>query len=425
MLDIKYVRDHAEEARQNTARRGVDPGRVDDALAAHEKQTELQRRLDPLRRTRRLNAEEVKGCKDAAQRRALIATGQDLKSQVGALEAAQRQAAAAVEEALKVLPNMTHPEVPDGDEGQGRVLQTVGEKPHFGFAPRDHRAIAEALDLVDFDSGARVSGQKFYYLKNEAVLLEMALMHFALARLAAAGYGICTTPDLARTAVLEATGFAPRGPESQVYRVEDTDLCLVGTSEITLGGLGLGRDFAAGELPLRLAGLSHCFRREAGGHGAEGRGLYRVHQFSKVEIFAFCKPEEGEALHAEILELEIGLFRDLGLHFRVLDMAAGDLGAPAYRKFDIEAWMPGRDAFGEVTSASLCTDYQSRRLGCRYRTAEGMRPVYTLNGTGIAAARAIAVLLENYQREDGRVEVPEVLRPYMGGMEVIGPGLSR
>ena len=420
MLDIKYVRDRAEAVRANAARRGADPLLVDAALAARERQVTLQRQLDPLRRERRKNAEAVKGCGDAARRQGLVAAGQELKGRIGALEERLRRAAAAVGEALRPLPNMTHPEAPDGDEGEGKVLQTVGEKPVFDFVPRQHREIAEALDLVDFDNGARVCGQKFYYLKNEAVLLEMALMQFALARLAAAGYAICTTPDMARASVLEATGFAPRGPESQIYRVEDTDLCLVGTAEITLGGLGLERDFAAGELPLRLAGLSHCFRREAGGHGVEGRGLYRVHQFSKVEIFAFCRPEEGEALHAEIRDIEIGLFRDLGLHFRVVDMAAGDLGAPAYRKFDLEAWMPGRDAFGEITSASLCTEYQARRLGSRYRTDEGMRPVYTLNGTGIAAARTIAVLLENYQRGDGSVEVPEVLRPYMGGLEVIG-----
>jgi seryl-tRNA synthetase len=420
MLDIKYIRDHAAAVRANAARRGADSLQIDVALAAYEEQAVLQRRLDPLRQQRNSNATAVKSCRDAGQRQKLIENGQKLKSQLGVWEGEQRLVVARMEEALRAIPNMTHPEVPDGDEGQGRVLHLVGEKPRFDFEPLDHLALATALDLVDFDNGARVSGQKFYYLKNEAVLLEMALIQFALARLAERGYSLYTTPDLARISVLEATGFAPRGPESQVYRVADTDLCLVGTAEITLGGLGLDRDFGAGEMPLRLAGLSHCFRREAGGHGAESRGLYRVHQFSKVEMFAFCAAPDAEALHAEMRDIEIGLFADLGLHFRVVDMAAGDLGAPAYRKFDLEAWMPGRGIFGEITSTSHCTDYQGRRLRGRYRDGTGLQPVHTLNGTGIATARTIAVLLETHQRADGGVDIPPVLRPYMGGMQRIG-----
>ncbi len=220
--------------------------------------------------------------------------------------------------------------------------------------------------------------------------------------------------------MLEAIGFNPRGEETQVYSVEGSDLCLVGTAEITLGGLLQDKIVRREELPIRLGGFSHCFRTEAGAHGAASRGLYRVHQFSKVEMFAFTTPEQSEAMHEEMLAIEVEIFTELGLHFQIIDIAAGDLGAPAYRKFDIEAWMPSRAGFGEVTSTSNCTEFQSRRLGVRFRDESGtVRFVHTLNGTAVAVPRAIIAILENYQQEDGSIVVPTVLRPFMGNQEVI------
>ncbi|MED5261854.1 MAG: serine--tRNA ligase, partial [Myxococcota bacterium] len=279
--------------------------------------------------------------------------------------------------------------------------------------------------LLDFERAAVVSGQKFYYLKNELVLLELGLQRFALDIAMAAGFVPYTTPDLARPSILEGIGFNPRGEETQVYSVEDADLCLIGTAEITLGGFYADTILDEAELPLRLAGLSHCFRTEAGTHGRESRGLYRVHQFSKVELFAFTKPEDSEAMHAELLGIEEKVFQGLEIPYRVIDVASGDLGAPATRKFDIEAWMPGRGEggdWGEVTSASNCTDYQARRLKIRFRRAATKKNelVHTLNGTAVSLARAILALMEIHQRADGSIGIPTALQPYVG-REVIGP----
>jgi seryl-tRNA synthetase len=264
-----------------------------------------------------------------------------------------------------------------------------------------------------------VTGQKFYYLKNELVLLEQALVRFALETLRARGFALFQTPDLARAEIAEGLGFAPRGSESNIYSVADTDLVLVGTAEITLGGLHQGEILEAERLPLRYCGLSHCFRTEAGAAGRATRGLYRVHQFTKVEMFLVAHPDESEALHAELLEIEEALFRALEIPYRVVDVCSGDLGAPAQRKFDIEAWMPGRGeggAWGEVTSASNCTDYQARRLGVRFRdpASGGVRFCHLLNGTAIAVPRTLIALLENHQRADGTIAIPAALVPYAG-----------
>ena len=253
----------------------------------------------------------------------------------------------------------------------------------------------------------------------------MALQQFAITKLVRAGFIPVVTPDLARNAVLEGIGFTPRGTETQIYSVENTDLSLIGTAEITLGGMHADEILDEAKLPLKYVGLSHCFRTEAGAAGRAGRGLYRVHQFTKVEMFAFATPETSGAIHAEILALEEAIFTELGIPYRVLDIASGDLGGPAYRKYDLEAWMPGRGAsgeYGEVTSTSDCTDYQARRLNIRYKPAgqKGTRFVHTLNGTAVALSRALIVVLKNYQRSDGLIDVPEVLKPYLMGKDVIG-----
>ncbi|MBM4020106.1 MAG: serine--tRNA ligase, partial [Planctomycetes bacterium] len=349
-----------------------------------------------------------------------------LKTRIGDLEARLAAVEAALRDEQSRIPNLSHPDSPVGpDEAHNKELRRWGDIPKFDFKPLDHVAIGEALDLVDFDSATKVAGANFYFLKNEAVLLELALVRFALETLRAEGFTLHATPDLAKMRVLEGTGFSPRGAETQIYRIEGFDLGLIATAEITLGGMLMDEIIPASRLPLKAGGVSHCFRVEAGAYGRAGRGLYRVHQFTKVEMFAFTRPEDSDAAHLELLRIEEGIYRRLGIPYRVLDIATGDLGGPAYRKFDLEAWMPGRGdggAWGEITSTSNCTDYQARRLGIRFRREPGAKPelVHTLNGTAIAVSRTLLAILENFQQADGSVLVPEALRP-LCGLDRIGP----
>jgi seryl-tRNA synthetase len=311
-----------------------------------------------------------------------------------------------------------------------KVIRTWGEPRRFDFPIKDHVTLAESLKLADFEAGASVAGQKFYFLKNEAALMELALVHYAMGKLVERGYTPVVTPDMARAEVLEGIGFMPRGPETQIYSIENTDLCLVATAEITLGGMHRNQVLDELDLPLKYVGLSHCFRTEAGAPGRDTRGLFRVHQFTKVEMFAFCTPDQSDSIHWELLEIEEAIFQGLGLPYHVIDTCTGDLGGPAYRKFDIEAWMPARGQageFGEVTSTSNCTDFQARRLNIRYKSHKhkGTRFVHTLNGTAVAVSRALVAILENYQQADGSVVIPEALRNWIpGGKERITRGVS-
>ncbi|MDH5307749.1 MAG: serine--tRNA ligase, partial [Myxococcales bacterium] len=361
----------------------------------------------------------------AEEREAHIAEGRRIKQEAAQIETQLAAAEAALEQSLALIPNLVHPDAPVGGERDSRELRRVGTPPHFDFTPLDHLALAERLQLVDFEAGAKVAGQKFYYLKNEAVLLELALQRFALDLLIEEGFEPIMTPDLARRQIVDAMAFSPRGPETQIYSIENTDLDLVGTAEITLGGLYADTIFDEAQLPVRLAGISHCYRTEAGSAGRESRGLYRVHQFTKVEMFAFTRPEDSEAMHGDLLRIEEEIFQALEIPYRVLDIATADLGAPAYRKYDIEAWMPGRGeggSYGEVTSTSNCTDFQARRLRTRFRREGATRNelVHTLNGTAVAITRVLIAILENHQRADGSVHIPKALQPYLG-RERVGP----
>jgi seryl-tRNA synthetase len=314
------------------------------------------------------------------------------------------------------IPNMTHPDSPIGkDDTENVEIRRWGEIPDFPFEPKDHVELGEHLGIIDFDAGAKTTGTKFYFLRGDAVLLELGLIRYAMDILMERGYQPTITPDLARDRMLVGTGFIPRGPETQIYSVEGTDLSMVATAEITLAGQHVDEIIEKRDLPLRYAGLSHCFRTEAGSHGRASRGLYRVHQFTKVEMFAFTTPDQSENMHNEMVGIEERIFQGLGLPYRVVDICTGDLGGAAYRKYDLEAWMPGRNDFGEVTSTSNTTDYQARRLAIRYRK-EGGRPqlLHTLNGTALAISRALISLLEIYQQQDGSVSLPEALLPYVG-----------
>ena len=415
MLDVRFIRENSEKVRENIRVRGVGNADVDRVLGLQDERTELIRRVEELRRERNENSQKMKGPMDPSERGPLIERGKELKEEIAGIE----EKLTAVEEEfnreLRNIPNMTHPDVPVGGEEDAREIERVGEIPTFDFEVRDHLELGRMHDLIDFETAADVTGSSFYYLKRQAALMELALVNYAMGVITKHGYVPHLTPDLARPDILDAIGFNPRGEESQVYNIEGQDLCLIGTAEITLGGMLAGKILRKEELPIRMGGFSHCFRTEAGAHGRESRGLYRVHQFSKVEMFAFTTPEQSEKVHRERLEIEKEIYTGLGIPFRVVDIATGDLGAPAYRKYDIEAWMPSRNTYGEVTSTSNCTDYQSRRLNIRYRDEEN-RPAFlhTLNGTAIAVPRAIIAILENNQREDGSIVVPEVL----GGGEI-------
>lgn len=429
MLDPRTLHERRDEIVESCRARHV-AADVDGAVALHERTLALRHELNEANRLRNEHQKAGKQKLDEPAREAHAALGRRLKEEVSGLEERLREAEAQLESALRQLPNFLHPETPRGEEADFRVLATSGEPRRFDFAPKDHLTLATELDLVDFERAARVSGQKFYYLKREAALLELALQRFALEQLEPEGFIPVVTPDLARPDVVEGLGFSPRGEESQIYSVAGHDLCLIGTAEITLGGMYADSILAESELPLRLAGLSHCFRTEAGAHGRESRGLYRVHQFTKVEMFVFCRPEDSEAQHAELLRLERRIFDALEIPYRVIDIASADLGAPAYRKFDLEAWMPGRGEageWGEITSTSNCTDFQARRLKIRFRregpdgkAQKKNELVHTLNGTAISNARTIVALLENHQQADGSIRIPKALVPYLG-RDRIGP----
>jgi len=420
MLDIKFIRENLDLVRANVRNRGVGNADPDRVVSLYADRVAVLQELESARKDRNETSQRMKGQLDQPEREALIARGKELKEAIATFEARISAIDEEYELAIRAVPNMTHPDVPIGGEEDARELARYGDPPVFSFDARDHLALGADLNILDFESAAEVTGAKFYYLKNSGALLELALINYALQKIAARGYSPHITPDLARAEVLDAIGFNPRGEETQVYTIAESDLCLIGTAEITLGGMLRGKVLAREELPLRMGGFSHCFRTEAGAHGAYQKGLYRVHQFSKVEMFAFAHPDASQLLHEEMRDLEIEIFNELGLPFRVIDVASGDLGGPAFRKYDLEAWMPSRGGYGEVTSTSNCTDYQSRRLNIRFRDTDGtLRFVHTLNGTAIAVPRTIVAILENFQQPDGTVTIPEVLRPFMGGRDSI------
>jgi seryl-tRNA synthetase len=428
MLDANFLRDNLEAVKANCRNRNVKAD-VDRAAQLVDERKRLAQQTQTVQQRQNEVSKQIPKEKDPAQKQALIAEGKQLREQAAGLETQLAQVEADLKAVLAFIPNMTHPDAPVGGTPEdNKVIRTWGEPRKFDFPAKDHMALGTALDLVDFEAGARVTGQKFYFLKNEAVLLEMALVQYAMSTLLQHGYTPIITPDLARVEVLEGIGFIPRDPDPekrQIYSVADSDLCLIATAEITLGGMHRDQILDELDLPRKYVGLSHCFRTEAGAPGRDAGGLYRVHQFTKVEMFAFCTPDQSEAIHQELLHIEEEIFRNLGLPYHVIDTCTGDLGGPAYRKYDLEAWMPGRGKggeYGEVTSTSNCTDYQARRLNIRYKThgKKGTAFAHTLNGTAVAVTRAILAILENNQQADGSVVIPEVLRQWVG-KERIGP----
>ncbi|MBI2411062.1 MAG: serine--tRNA ligase [Candidatus Kerfeldbacteria bacterium] len=420
MLDIQYIRQYPELVQQNADKRGV---KVNMQLLLHRDEALRNRtqELDTLRADRNSIAAQMQ--QTGGKNVELIEQGKLVKVKIAEIEQEVERLREEFQALMMQVPNMTHPDSPIGKNDLENVeIRRFQEPTEFSFPPKDHVELGKSLDLIDFERGADVAGKGFYYLKNEAVLLELALVNYAMDTCMAEGFMPMMTPDLAYSHVLAGTGFAPRGPETQIYNLENTNLSLIATAEIGVAGYYQNHLFAAGELdqPLKIVALSHCFRTEAGSYGRESRGLYRVHQFTKVEMFIYSKPEDSEAMHQHLLEVEEKIMQHLEIPYRVVDICTGDLGGAAYRKYDVEAWMPFKQDWGEVTSTSNCTDYQARRLNIKYVNAEGKKEyVHTLNGTAIALSRTPIAVLENFQQADGSIKIPQVLHPYMFGKTMI------
>ncbi|MBR2463521.1 MAG: serine--tRNA ligase [Spirochaetaceae bacterium] len=418
MLDYRFIKDNIQAVKDNIANRNMSAD-ADLVVELFDKRTALVTQVQALQQKRNDNAKAMKAKLEPEVRNRLIDEGKAIKDEIAACEKTLNELEEQLEAEGRRIPNMAHPDAPIGIlDTDNPEVKRVGTPRTFDFKPRDHVQLAQALDLVDFDAATKVSGNKFYYLKNEAVFLEQALIMYAMNILRKHGFTPFITPDVAREEILQGIGFNPRGNESNVYALEDENACLVATAEITLGGYHSGEILSKDRLPLYYCGLSHCFRREAGAAGQFSKGLYRVHQFTKLEMFVYCLPEQSDEIHEKLRLIEEEIFEGLGIPFRVVDTCTGDLGAPAYRKWDLEAWMPGRGEngdWGEVTSTSNCTDFQARRLNVRYKDSDGKnRFVHMLNGTAVAVSRALVAILENYQNEDGSITVPEALVPFCG-----------
>ncbi len=411
MLDLKFIRNNSKAVAKNCLDRNITVD-VDTLLQLDEQVRQNTTEVDSVRQRRNEISSKMKGKLPPEERQPLIEESKKLRNEESEKESQLKELTKQRLVLHKQIPNMTHPDSPLGLTDEDNLpIREVGTIPVYDFEPKDHLELMEDLDLVDFEGGAKVSGQKFYYFKNQAVFLELALAQYALGLLQNKGFTVHMTPDLARQSVLDGIGFNPRGDETQIYSIENSDLCLIATAEITLGGLLADQVLKPEQLPIMYAGFSHCYRTEAGAAGRESKGLYRVHQFSKIEMFAFTHPDASAEMHETMRETEEQIYQDLEIPYRLVDICTGDLGSPAYRKYDLEAWMPGRGKWGEVTSTSNCTDYQSRRLNVRYKDAETgkLQFVHMLNGTAIAVSRTMIALIENGQQADGSIKLPRCL----------------
>ncbi|MFN8124568.1 MAG: serine--tRNA ligase [Thermoleophilia bacterium] len=419
MLDLRLIRQDPDRVRASIARRGpVDA--LDEVVALDRDARETRTRVETARAERGRLSKAVgmakrEGRDSSAEEAAARAIGEALTQDEDRL----RDLESRRDELLLGLPNLAQDEAPDGGEDDAVLVRTVGEPPALAEPVRDHVEIGELLGGLDMEQAAKISGARFAYLMGPLARLQVALTGFAIDLLERRGFTPVIPPVLVREEAMYGTGFFPTDRAS-IYQLADDDLYLVGTSEVPLAGLGYDRIFAAADLPLRFAGMSSCFRREAGAAGRDTRGIFRVHQFDKVEMFTFTSPEESAAEHLRILSVQEEILQALGLHYRVMDIAVGDLGASAARKFDCEAWMPGQQRFREVTSCSNCTDYQARRLNCRAKGEGGTETVHTLNGTAVAVGRTIIAIIETHQRPDGSVAVPEALQAH-GAPAVLAP----
>ncbi|MEU2990911.1 serine--tRNA ligase [Streptomyces griseoincarnatus] len=422
MIDLRLLREDPDRVRASQRARGEDVALVDALLSADERRRSSGVRFDELRAEQKSLGKLI-GRATGDEKSELLKRAEQLKADVKAADAERDAADTETQELQLKLSNLVHPDVPVGGEEDFVTLETHGTVRDFsaeGFEPKDHLELGQLLGAIDVERGAKVSGSRFYFLTGVGALLELALVNAAMAQATAAGFTPMLTPALVRPRSMAGTGFLGQAAQD-VYHLDKDDLYLVGTSEVALAAYHMDEILEAGKLPLRYAGFSPCFRREAGSHGKDTRGIFRVHQFDKVEMFSYVAPEESQEEHRRLLEWEKQWLTSLELPFRVIDVASGDLGSSAARKYDCEAWIPTQGKYRELTSTSDCTEYQSRRLQIRVREDKKVRPLATLNGTLCAVPRTIVAILENHQQPDGSVRVPEVLRPYLGGREILEP----
>jgi seryl-tRNA synthetase len=405
MIDIQLLRSDPEKLKKAVADKQMDPTLVDKTLKLDEERKILLQEVEDLRAERN----KVAKLKN-------IEKGKEIKKKLQELEPKLEKAEKEFTEVFFQIPNPAAADVKVGKgEADNEEVKKWGNPPKFSFKPKDHLELGTKLGILDFETGAKVVGSQFYYLYGDGALLELALVQYAFELLSKEGFKPVITPDLAKSRYYLGTGYAPRGNEAQTYEIKDEDLGLIATAEVTLAGKHADEVIPEDKLPIKYIGYSHCFRQEAGAYGKYSKGMYRVHEFTKAEMFIYCKPEESAKFHDYLLSMEEKIYQSMGIPYRVVKQCTGDLGAMAARKYDIEAWMPGREEYGEVTSTSNCTDYQARNLNIKYRTKAGKNDyVHMLNGTAIATSRTPIAILENFQAEDGSVVIPDVLRKWMG-----------
>lgn len=414
MLDIRYIRDNAEAVQQNAKNKGYDVD-VSELLSVDAKRRGLQQQADDLREQRNTISDQMKGGKPAPE---LVEKGKALKQQLGQLEERLREVEVSYAQLIDQVPNIIKPDVPIGGEEDSVEIKSWGDQT---TGAKDHLDYAVERDWVDFERGAKVAGAKFYYLKGDMALLENAITQFALDFVVKKGFTFMTVPHMVNARIATGTGFAPRSSEqSDEYQIEGEDLGLIATAEMPLTGYHADEIIDEKDLPLKYAGLSPCYRKEAGTYGKHARGLFRVHQFNKLEMYAFTTAEASEAMHETILGIEEEIWQALVIPYHIINIASGDLGAPAAKKYDLEYWSKVGGDYRELTSCSNCTDFQTRNLNIRVRRADGtVEMLHSLNGTAVSLARSLVAIIEHYQADDGRLRVPDVLRPYLGGREVL------
>lgn len=404
MIDAQLLRDNPQKVKAGVVAKGYDVGLVDEAIDTDNKWREVLKKVEDLRRQRNKVAKEKN-----------VDEGKRIKEELKKLEPELDKLEEELIKLLNQIPNLPDESAPLGrGEDENVEIRKWGNIPNFDFKAKDHLEIGQNLGIIDFENGAKVAGSQFYYISKDMVRLELALLQFGVEKLSEKGYIPYITPDLAKSRFYLGTGYQPKGPEAQIYEIDNEDLGLIATAEVTMAGLHADEVLRKKDLPLRYAAISHCFRKEAGAYGKYSKGLYRVHQFTKLECFVYCTPDESSKIHQEILGIEEELVQALGIPYRVVEMCTGELGAMASKKYDLEAWMPGRGGYGEITSTSNTTDYQARNLNIRYNDGKKSEFVHMLNGTALVMSRIPIAILENFQQADGSVVIPEVLRKWMG-----------
>jgi len=412
MLDVNFIRENPGKVKKGIGAKGFSSDLVNTVLELDEKRRAMIQKLEAERAEKNIISDEVAKKKTDE----LIERGKIVRTEIRGFGADLKSIETGLQRALYEIPNLPLDMVPVGKgEEENKEIRKWGEPRKFDFKPKDHLELGKSLGILDFETGTKVAGNKFYFLYGDGARLELALVQYVFDLLSKEGFLPVITPDLAKSRYYLGTGYLPKGEEAQTYKIEGEDLGLIATAEVTLAGKHADEIISEDKLPIKYIGYSHCFRQEAGAYGKYSKGLYRVHQFTKAEMFIYCKPEESDKFHEYILKMEEKIYQDLGLPYRVLEMCTGDLGAMAARKFDIEVWMPERNGYGEVTSASNCTDYQARNLNIKYKAKDGTKKfVHMINGSAIASSRTPLAIMENYQNEDGSITIPKVLQKWMG-----------